>query len=360
MNRIDTRVLATVSLDDAGGGVAAVSRLLWRTVRNRWGHDSRLLTLFANGTSVPSAGTKGRFGCSAIGAQVFGQTRWVLFGHLGLARIQSMFPASLQRPYGVFLHGVEVWGRLTDSNRRALQSATLRLANSTYTARRVMEAHPDVGPVFPCPLSLDPDEERPPSEGCDASPRELMVLMVGRMAASEAYKGHAQVIESWPRVVAICPGARLVMAGDGDDVGRLRRLAERCGVAASVQFTGFIRRSELRDLYGRASVFAMPSRGEGFGIVYLEAMAHGLPCVGSTHDAAGDIIQDGVTGFLVRQDDPDTIADRLTRLLSDAGLRDRMGRAGRERQRSEFSYERFQERLVALVEDHLEGAAVLR
>jgi phosphatidylinositol alpha-1,6-mannosyltransferase len=169
------------------------------------------------------------------------------------------------------------------------------------------------------------------------------------MDAAERYKGHDALLEIWPRVVASKPGARLVFAGDGDDRARLLAKAASLGMAAHVTFTGFLTASSLANLYGKAAVFAMPSRGEGFGLVYLEAMAHGVPCIGSTHDAAREVIDDGATGFLVDQADGRVLADRITQLLGDDGLRRRFGAAGRRRVEEQFSYRQFSHRLVDLV-----------
>jgi phosphatidylinositol alpha-1,6-mannosyltransferase len=184
-----------------------------------------------------------------------------------------------------------------------------------------------------------------------------MVLMVGRLNAAEAYKGHAEVIEAWPAVVARCPAARLTIAGEGDDRARLETLARSTGVAGSIEFTGFVSNAALERLYERAAIFALPSRGEGFGIVYLEAMAHALPCLASRHDAAGDVVADGATGFLVDQHDREEIAMRIVTLLTQPDLRGRMGRAGVVRVQQEFSFARFSSGLIDLLEARLEHSA---
>jgi phosphatidyl-myo-inositol dimannoside synthase len=155
------------------------------------------------------------------------------------------------------------------------------------------------------------------------------------------------------RVVA---DARLVFIGDGDDVGRLRERAAALGISAQVMFPGFASEAELIGFYRRAAVFAMPSRGEGFGLVYLEAMAHGLPCVAAVNDAAAEVIEDGETGFLVRQDDCGALTDRLIRLLTDEPLRCQMGGAGARRVQERFSYERFARTMLARL-DEARGAA---
>jgi phosphatidyl-myo-inositol dimannoside synthase len=346
------RVLAAVSLDGAGGGVAAVSRLLWRSMQDRWGAHAELVTALDT-TGALTASRKLHFGSRAIARQLAGSARWILFSHFGLARVQALVPDRLECKYGVFLHGVEVWGDLSESDRRVLRRASLRVANSEYTATRVMSRHPDIGHVSVCPLALPPDA-LPPTVGATRAP---IVLMVGRMDAGEAYKGHAEAIQAWPRVVRACPGARLVLAGSGDDLPRLNALAAQSGVRETITFTGFLPKPDLEDLYRRASVFLMPSRGEGFGIVYLEAMAHGIPCIGSKHDAAGDVIVEGVTGFLVDQNDQAEIAGRLVALLREPDRARQMGAAGAQRVHDVFTFDRFSARITDLIERALEATA---
>jgi phosphatidylinositol alpha-1,6-mannosyltransferase len=340
---ISKPLVTAVSTEENGGGVAVVARLLWKAFAHRW-PDARLLRLIDGPHPQPTLRDKVSFTLRLAGAR----TDWILFSHLGLARAQARLPQLLHRPYGVFLHGVEAWCPLTPSTVQLLAAADIRLANSEYTAARVMRAHPAIGPVEPCRLALEPRasavDTRPGRHG------ELTVLMVGRLASTERYKGHDEMIDAWPRVVAAVPSARLVIVGDGDDLPRLRRKAQDNGVEDSVQFTGFVARDALDECYRRAALFALPSRGEGFGLVYLEAMAHGLPCVGSVHDAAREVIVDGVTGRLVDQGHADQLVDALVALLRDQPLRQRMGLAGHRRVTSEFSFTAFESRLHAALD----------
>jgi phosphatidylinositol alpha-1,6-mannosyltransferase len=105
----------------------------------------------------------------------------------------------------------------------------------------------------------------------------------------------------------------------------------------------------LREIYGRVSLFAMPSRGEGFGIVYLEAMAHRLACIGSIFDAAGELIADGESGFLVDPNNLEGMAARIVQLLKDASLRAEFGETGYRRLQEHFSPERFHTRFADLM-----------
>jgi phosphatidylinositol alpha-1,6-mannosyltransferase len=282
--------------------------------------------------------------------------RWVLFSHIGLMRAQKGIPSALRRPYGVFLHGVESWKPLSPTDRSMLRGASLRLANTRHTASRVMAANPGIGDVASCPLALTteiatapmiPDSALPPAIADRTAP---MALMVGGLRGDQAYKGHDQVIQAWPAVIAAVPNARLVIVGEGNDRPRLERLARESGAGERIAFTGFASDALLATAYERASLFVMPSRGEGFGLVYVEAMARGVPCIGSLHDAAGDVIVDGKTGLLVDQGNIRSIADAIVSLLGNPDRRRAMGEAARLRVREEFSMTAFRARLNTILD----------
>jgi phosphatidyl-myo-inositol dimannoside synthase len=140
-----------------------------------------------------------------------------------------------------------------------------------------------------------------------------------------------------------------VFVGGGDDTKRLMDKAAASRAARQIHFTGFVAKPMLDAWYRSAALFALPSRGEGFGLVYLEAMAHRLPCIGSIHDAAGEVIVDGRTGRLVDQDDRERLAEAVSGLLLDEECRRRMGEAGHRRLATEFSFDRFNQRVNALL-----------
>ncbi len=143
-----------------------------------------------------------------------------------------------------------------------------------------------------------------------------------------------------------------MVVGKGDDVDRLKHRAREAGLGDRVHFLGFVPDHEIGTVYCRAAVFAMLNLKEGFWLVYLEAMQHHLPCVGATDDAGAEIIADGETGFVVPQKDIDALADRLILLLRDPGLRATMGDAGFRRATEVFSYQRFRQRFLSILEDH--------
>src|SRR5262249_3232406 len=149
---------------------------------------------------------------------------------------------------------------------------------------------------------------------------------------SERYKGHREVIEAWPSVLRAIPNARLRIVGKGDDVDDLRRRA----AGLPIEFLGPIDDAALIDEYATADVFALPSWGEGYGIVYVEAGAAGLPSIAHRPGPAEEIVVPE-TGWLVDGRAPARIADALIEALGDREKTRRMGLAARERVLSQFA-----------------------
>jgi phosphatidylinositol alpha-1,6-mannosyltransferase len=338
--------LAAITFSPHGGGIAAASRLVRDVLAEVSPRPLHCIELAADDRRFDTT-TIGRmrFGVRVASTQAAGRCDWLFYTHLNLAAVQRMVPRGLARPYAVFLHDVEGWTPLGASMRRILDGAFIRLANSRYTAERVLAANPGCGPVVACPLAV----QSPAGGGsidADAAIAPRTIVIVGRMVASERYKGHDQLIEAWPDVVAQVPEAVLMCVGEGDDVDRLREKARVVGVASSVRFPGFVDEATRWAIYRSAAGLAMPSRREGFGLVYVEAMAAGVPCIGSVHDAASDVIVDGETGFLVSQDDGPGLVRRIVGLLRDETLRRRLGLAGRQRYDRLFTIAAFRERLI--------------
>jgi glycosyltransferase involved in cell wall biosynthesis len=174
-----------------------------------------------------------------------------------------------------------------------------------------------------------------------------IILSVGRWNSAEKYKGADTLISALPRIVKTAPNTSLVLVGDGDDRSRLEQLAHDLGVSKSVHFLFGLTPDELFACYARCEIFALPSRGEGFGLVFLEAMAHGKPVVGGAHGGIPDIIEDGVTGLLVQHGDIDALAQALESLLSNSDRATQMGARGKDRVAQKFSFEEFEKQLTA-------------
>jgi glycosyltransferase involved in cell wall biosynthesis len=153
-------------------------------------------------------------------------------------------------------------------------------------------------------------------------------------------KGVAELLRAFAGVSARVPGARLIVAGsdvspDGRYATELEGLADELGIAGSVHFLGF--RSDVRDLMEAADVFALPSLGEPFGLVYVEAMSMGIPTVALAHGGALEIIEHGETGLLAEPGDIEGLEDHLVALLESPARRAEMGRRGRARVEAMFT-----------------------
>ena len=268
---------------------------------------------------------------------------------------------SLDLPYDVVLHGAEVTvpGRLPLSKQtlgHVLRRARHIVAAGGYPAAEGEHAAGRKLPVTVVPPGVDTERFRPltETERLEArrhfgfSPNAELVVGISRLVPRKGF-------DTAIRAVALLKNSRpdlvLAIAGGGRDEGRLRQLAEQ--VKAPVTFLGRVSNDDLPSLYGCADVYTMLCRNrwagleqEGFGIVFLEAAACGVPQVAGDSGGAAEAVEDGVSGLVVRTpDDPREVAAAIERLLDDPAERALMGVAGRERAVREFSYDVLAHRL---------------
>jgi len=268
---------------------------------------------------------------------------------------------NLDLPYAVVLHGAEVTvpGRLPGSQQvlgRVLRRATHCIAAGNYPAREAERAAGRALPTTVVAPGVDTDRFRVLDDDARRGARERfgipidaeLIVGVSRLVPR---KGFDTAIAAVARMARARPNLELVIAGAGRDEGRLARLARDRG--APVRFLGRVSFEDLPLLYGCADVFTMLCRNrwlgleqEGFGIVFLEAAACGVPQVAGASGGAAEAVDDGVTGIVV--DDPDNVDEvvkAFEHLLDDDAVRRSMGAAARVRAEAEFSYEVLAEKL---------------
>lgn len=279
--------------------------------------------------------------------------RHAFYDSVGVARAHPALPGFAQ-PFGLWMNGIEVWKGLRQPASSTLRRADLRLAVSQYTLDQHEALHGPCGPVSVCWLGTAEDEAPPPN----ARPRFTgapTVLVVGRLERSAEYaKGQHDLIRCWPAVASAVRGARLVIVGGGPGLQSIRDEVAGSPHASSIEVTGFVDEDRIQDYWRQAHVFAMPSRGEGFGFVYVEAMRHGLPVIASVHDAGSEVNSDGESGFNISLDRQGELPERLIHLLRNQDACRQMGEAAQQRWRREFSFSvfagRFAPHLRALLE----------
>jgi glycosyltransferase involved in cell wall biosynthesis len=253
------------------------------------------------------------------------------------------------------LVGVEAWRPFSWAQRRVIANAQRALAISHHTAREFQRANRTLASlaVDVCWPATPPLAE--PASAAVPGKRPY-ALIVARMSSEERYKGHDLLIDLWPEVARSAPGARLVIAGTGDDLVRLQQRVQDGGLDNAIEFAGPQTPAALAALYRDAAFLVMPSRHEGFGLVFLEAMSVGRACIGAP-GSAEEIIVDGETGLIADPARPLNVRDAIVQLFQQPELAARMGQAGQWRAREVFSMERFTRELSATVDRVLPARA---
>jgi len=246
--------------------------------------------------------------------------------------------------YYLVAHGIEVWRPYSRFERRALLGAERILCVSEYTRRQMLRFCPELRAerLVVVHNTLDPHFAPELNDQLSSAPFAVpRILTVGRLTAADRYKGFDTLVEAMPAIRRDYPAARLRVVGKGDDLPRLMALAGELGVAGSVDFLGPISDEALRAEYAACDLFALPSRKEGFGLVYLEAMTHGKPCIGARAGGVPEVISHAV-GILV---DYGNIHD-LAAAVGDLVRRPRDSEVVR-RHADSFAFPAFRRRLAA-------------
>jgi phosphatidyl-myo-inositol dimannoside synthase len=284
----------------------------------------------------------------------------------------ALAPRLRAAPYAIVVHGAEVTvpGRLPASRQlggRVLRGAAAVVAAGEYPAREATRAarRSLLGVVVPPGVDtarfvpLDAGERAKARVGFGLDPDVPLVVGVSRLVPR---KGFDELIDA----VDGLPGVHLAIGGAGRDRSRLAARAARPGLADRVHFLGRVPDTELPALFGCADVFAMPCRdrwggleAEGFGIVFLEAAAAGVPAVAGRSGGSHEAVVDGVTGVVVEGRTVAHLRDALARLLGDHDLRNAMGKAARDRAVREFSYDLLVERLAPITRAEFAGLGML-
>ncbi|MDZ8106301.1 MAG: glycosyltransferase [Nostoc sp. DedQUE12a] len=225
-------------------------------------------------------------------------------------------------PYWVVAHGLDVWEIDSKITKLALKEADRIISVSNYTRQRLL-AETDIDPqkIVVLPNTFDAKEFQIKPKPTyllkrynlrEDQPVILTVTRLGRMAK---YKGYDQIIHALVKVRSQIPDVRFILAGKGDDLPRIKALVNSLNLEDSITIAGFVPDEELCAHYNLCDVFAMPSKGEGFGIVYLEALACGKPVMAGNQDGSVDPLAQGKLGCLVDPDNVEEIAENLIQIL---------------------------------------------
>jgi len=286
-------------------------------------------------------------------------THVIFAGHPNLAPIAVWMQKTSPKARAIVVaHGIEVWKVLPVLRRATIKSAFRVVAPSADTIQKLIQVQqvpPDRTRKLPWPLSPAflrlADHPGTLSLPADFPLDSDVLLTVGRAAASERYKGADSLLHAFARLHDAFPHLRLVSVGGGDDLPRLQALAKELGISNRVHFLQGLSREEIAACYADSQVFALPSAGEGFGLVFLEAMAFGKPVIAAAAGGALDLVRDQVNGLLVPPQDVASITASLSRLLQDRELRESLGRRGAAMVRDAYRFESFQGELERILDE---------
>jgi len=321
-------VLLTPELFSAEGGIGRISRLYLRAMAES--HPGQNLTVIAlNDGEIPKDAlyryqashahdvpcSRSKWRCwKAIWRATAQEGTHVVCTHVHLAPLlwlARLFGHS--HTFDVVVHGIEVWSKLPWLMRKALASARWVISVSNFTRQCLVNRYPNLRTnSIVLPNSLDPsftikDMTKLTVEGT--------ILAVSRLAPHDHQKGIDHLIEAMADVVAKFPFAQLRIVGEGADRARLQRIASDSPAKDQIVFLGFIPEDALSREFHTCHVFSLPSCKEGFGLVYLEAMASGKPCVVASAGGAPEVI-DSLSGIITPYADVPKLAQSLIEALT--------------------------------------------
>jgi len=267
-------------------------------------------------------------------------------------------------PYWIVAHGIEVWDLQNPQVKSSLQNADLILAVSEYTCDRLIQSQ-NLNPAKVVILPNTFDSNRfyisPKPEYLLARhnlvANQKIMLTVARLAQSEQYKGYDQVLRAMPQILSTIPDLHYLIVGKGNDTDRIKKIIKELKLESNVTLVGFIPDSELKDYYNLCDLFIMPSKGEGFGIVFLEALACGKPVIAGNQDGSVTALREGKFGILINPDNIEELEHEITKVLvqtSDHPLI-YQPEALRSQVIAEFGQAAFKSRLQQYLEQYLEN-----
>jgi len=247
----------------------------------------------------------------------------IITTHVHFAVIGMILRRLLGIPYWVIAHGVEVWDIKSPLIIHALKNADQILAVSEYTRQRLInEQNIPLEQIKILYNTFNSSSFNIASKNLNLLHQyniksdAKILLTVARLFASEQYKGYDSMLHTLPKIRQKIPNIHYILVGKGTDLARLQKLVHDLELTEYVTFAGFIPDAELADYYNLCDLFVMPSKREGFGIVYLEAMACGKPALGGNQDGALDALGYGELGILVDPDDCNMITEQVVNFFN--------------------------------------------
>ena len=279
-------------------------------------------TKFVFSGGIPTFWRSFHFAFNLIMGALKARPDLIICGHINFAPIAFWIHRLTGIPYWICVYGADAWDIQDSWKKQALHSADKIVSISGYTRDQLIrEQALNSEQISILPVTFDASRFKiAPSptyllERHNLSPKQQIILTVGRLVSAERHKGYDRIIQALPTIIQSIPNVHYLIVGKGDDRIRIEQLIQNLNLQKYVTLTGFIPDEELGDYYNLCNLFAMPSKGEGFGIVYLEALACGKPTLGGNQDGAIDALCHGEVGVLVDPNDVGEIAKAVIQVL---------------------------------------------
>ncbi len=344
-------VFIAESMDGRSGGIQRVAHLISKCLLEPSEYSVEIISAKELPTELKSSNIwsannkKWLFWLKAV--SVVRRADMVIYDHLGTARVHSF--ASKKAKSVAFIHGIEVWKETAPPKRlKTVEKMDYLITNSQFTKTKALEHLPVFKNAKVCWLSTLEDGHS--KFEVPLNQRRAQVVILGRMKSGRD-KGHEALIELWGDVLEKNADARLVIIGIGDDQERLKRLAESKEYAESIEFTGFLENEDVEKRLAQSKLLCMPSRGEGFGLVYIEAMRLGVPVIASIQDAGQEVNVDGETGFNIDLDKQSELIESINHVLSNQNEFEKMGKNALQRWEHSFNYKSFSDRFLSIISE---------
>lgn len=323
-------VLVTSGLGNRFGGIGVVSAAIHTALAMDhqvavWRHPAGL----ARPLRVAALGLEAFFGSLR-------RPSFVFYEHVHMAALHAKVPGLSKVPYGIFLHGFELWTNLEGSRGDALKSARILVANSQTAIDMTRKKNPWLPRAEVTWLGVPPQ-----TETVRAGELPPNACIVGRIRRGEQ-KGHDLILDAWPQIRHAVPDARLFVVGGGDDEPRLRgRIAAEH--LQGIEFLGRLSDAGRDEILRKSRVFLFPSVQEGFGLAAVEAAGYGVPVIGVAGTVLEELFPTGGVD-LVPELGVEALASATVRLLTDNEHASKMGEAAASRVRCFYQEHQFIQR----------------
>lgn len=379
------RILVLVTGIDSDGGIQIFNRFLIKGLLDL-GHQIEVISI--NDRQLPASREYPFFSCAqwkllrkgAFVLQALKQSKkfrpeLIICGHINFSFLCLLLKTFFRKPYFTVAHGIEAWN-LKALNKMGVMRSTRILAVSNFTRRKILEQLPAYPPKALCVQANTFDAEKFIPGNKDPQlmqklgikDQDKIILTVARISKKEKYKGYDLLISVMNEVLREVPEAKYLLVGSGSDIHRVRRLIEKNNLQERVILAGRVSHEDIRRYYNLCDCFVMPSHGEGFGVVFLEALACGKMVIAGDRDASREALLDQELGILVNPFDSQEIRkaviealkrDVPDKLLDGAYLRQRVVEA--------FGYRVFRDHLESIVSpdtlkpaEHIPATLVIR